>query len=37
MIKGNGNKYLRPAYLEIDLKALAFNLQNIKRGLGKKV
>lgn len=37
MIKGNGNKYLRPAYLEIDLKALAANVRNIKRRSGKKV
>jgi alanine racemase len=37
MIKINGNKYLRPAHLEIDLKALASNLRNIKRRLGKKV
>ena len=36
MIKGNGNKYLRPAYLEIDLKALAVNVRNIKRRLGQK-
>jgi len=36
MIKGNGNKYLRPAYLEIDLKVLAANVRNIKRRLGKK-
>ncbi len=33
----NGNKYLRPAYLEIDLKSLASNIRNIKKRLGKKV
>lgn len=32
-----GNKYLRPAHLEIDLKALASNIRNIKSKLGKKV
>ena len=37
MIKKNGNEYLRPAYLEIDLKALASNVRNIKRRSGKKV
>ncbi|MDH4222444.1 MAG: alanine racemase [candidate division Zixibacteria bacterium] len=37
MIKQNSNKYLRPAYLEIDLKALASNLKNIKKRLGEKV
>lgn len=37
MIKGNGNKYLRPAYLEINLKALATNVRNIKRRSGIKV
>ena len=37
MIKVNGNKYLRPAYLEIDLRALASNLKNINRRLSKKV
>lgn len=37
MIKKNGNNYLRPAYLEIDLQALASNVKNIKRKLGKKV
>ncbi|HVP36941.1 MAG TPA: alanine racemase [Terriglobales bacterium] len=37
MLKENGNKYLRPAYLEIDLKALASNIKNIKRKLGNKV
>src|SRR3972149_6033730 len=37
MIKKNGNEYLRPAYLEIDLKALASNVKKIKRRLGKKV
>ena len=33
----NGNKHLRPAYLEIDLRALASNVKNIKRKLGKRV
>jgi alanine racemase len=33
----HNNKYLRPAYLEIDLKALASNVKNIKKRLGKKV
>ena len=37
MIKENKNRYLRPAYLEIDLKALAANVRNIKRRSGKKV
>ncbi|OGC82907.1 MAG: alanine racemase [candidate division Zixibacteria bacterium RBG_16_43_9] len=37
MIKKNGNEYLRPAYLEIDLKALASNVKKIKRRLGKKI
>ncbi len=37
MIRGNGNKYLRPAYLEIDLQALASNVKNIKGKLGKQV
>lgn len=37
MIEGNGNTYIRPAYLEIDLRALASNVKNIKRKSGKKV
>jgi len=37
MIEGNGNTYIRPAYLEIDLRALASNVKNIKRKLGKRV
>ena len=31
------NKYQRPAYLEINLRALAFNIRNIKKRLGEKV
>jgi alanine racemase len=37
MLRENGNKYLRPAHLEINLKALASNVRNIKRKLGQKV
>jgi alanine racemase len=37
MTKENGNKYYRPANLEINLKNLASNLKNIKRKLGKGV
>lgn len=33
----NGNRYFRPAYLEINLKDLASNLKNIKRKLGEGV
>lgn len=36
MVTGNNN-FLRPAYLEIDLDAIAFNLRNIKKRLGKDV
>ncbi len=36
MITGN-NHLLRPAYLEVDLDAIAFNVRNIKRKLGKDV
>ena len=31
------NHLLRPAYLEVDLGAIAYNVRNIKRKLGKKV
>jgi len=31
------NNFLRPAYLEIDLDAIAFNVRNIKKRLGKGV
>lgn len=31
------NRLLRPAYLEVDLGAIAYNVKNIKRKLGKKV
>ena len=31
------NKLLRPAYLEVDLDALAYNVRNIKKRLGKDV
>jgi len=31
------NKLLRPAYLEVDLGALAYNVRNIKKRLGKNV
>ncbi|MCK4404725.1 MAG: alanine racemase, partial [candidate division Zixibacteria bacterium] len=31
------NNFLRPAYLEIDLDALAFNVRNIKKKLGTGV
>jgi alanine racemase len=31
------NKLLRPAYLEVDLDALAYNIRNIKKKLGKNV
>jgi len=37
MITNNNNKYKRPAYLEIDLDAIAFNVRQIKKRLGKKV
>lgn len=33
----NNNPYHRPAFLEIDLGAIAFNIQQIKKKLGKKV
>ena len=36
MITSNNNS-LRPAYLEIDLDALAFNVRSIKKKLGKGV
>ena len=36
MITSNNN-FLRPAYLEIDLDALAFNVRSIKKKLGKSV
>ena len=36
MITGNNN-FLRPAYLEIDLDAVAFNVRNIKKKLGQGV
>jgi alanine racemase len=36
MISGN-NHLLRPAYLEIDLDALGFNIRNIKKQLGKGI
>ncbi len=31
------NKFLRPAWLEVDLSALAYNCRNIKKKLGKNV
>src|SRR5574341_23616 len=31
------NKYLRPAWLEVDLSALAYNCRNIKKKLGRNV
>lgn len=37
MTEENGNKYFRPAYLEIDLRVLASNLKKIKRKLGDGV
>ncbi len=37
MIKLNNNHYHRPAYLEIDLDAIVFNIRRIKKRLGKKV
>jgi alanine racemase len=36
MITGNNN-FLRPAYLEVDLDAIAFNVRNIKKKLGQGV
>ena len=33
----SNNNFLRPAYLEIDLDALAFNVRSIKRKLGQGV
>jgi alanine racemase len=33
----SNNNFLRPAYLEIDLDALAFNVRSIKKKLGKGV
>lgn len=36
MITGNNN-FLRPAYLEVDLDAVAFNVRNIKKKLGQGV
>ena len=36
MITSNNN-FLRPAYLEVDLDAIAFNVRNIKKRLGKSV
>jgi alanine racemase len=36
MINSN-NKYLRPAYLEVDLDAIASNIRHIKKRLGKNV
>ena len=36
MITGNNN-FLRPAYLEVDLDAIAFNVRNIKKRLGRGV
>jgi alanine racemase len=31
------NKFSRPAYLEVDLDALAYNIKNIRKKIGKKV
>ena len=33
----SNNNFLRPAYLEIDLDALAFNVRSIKKKLGQGV
>lgn len=35
--QSENNKLLRPAYLEVDLDALAYNIRNIKKRLGKNV
>jgi len=37
MNKNYGNKWNRPAFLEIDLRNLAYNVKNIKKKLGPKV
>ncbi len=37
MLISNNNHFLRPAHLEIDLGAIAFNIRRIKERLGKKV
>jgi len=34
---GENNKFLRPAYLEVDLDILACNIKNIKKRLGRDV
>jgi len=35
--QSENNKLLRPAYLEVDLGALAYNIRNIKKRLGRDV
>jgi alanine racemase len=35
--ESENNKFLRPAYLEVDLNDLAYNIRNIKKRLGKNV
>ncbi len=37
MMNSNNNPYHRPAFLEIDLGAIAFNIRQIKKKLGKKI
>ena len=37
MTKSYGNKFCRPAFLEIDLKNVAFNVKNIRKKLGEKI
>lgn len=37
MNRNYGNKWSRPAFLEIDLRNLAYNVRNIKKRLGQKV
>lgn len=37
MLISHNNHFLRPAYLEIDLGAIAYNIRRIKQRLGKKV
>jgi alanine racemase len=37
MNKNYGNRWNRPAFLEIDLRNLAYNVRNIKKRLGQKV
>ncbi len=36
-MNSNNNPYHRPAFLEIDLGAIAFNIRQIKKKLGKKI